>query len=64
MDNILDAFTQLITQSNVAGIPFVVVSKKSGGLPRAIGLSTPVQQSVIVDNILDSQRRRLPGRGS
>jgi len=64
MDTVLDAFTQLITQSNVAGYPFVVVSKRSGGLPRAIGLSTPVTQSVIVDNVLDSQRRRLPGRGS
>lgn len=64
MATVLDSFTQLIGAANTAGYPFVVVSRYSGGVPRAIGLSTPVQQSVIVDNVLDSQRRRLPGRGT
>ena len=64
MATILDAFTQMREAANTAALPFVIVSKRSGGAPRAIGLSTPVTQSVIIDNVLDSQRRRLPGRGA
>lgn len=40
-----------------------VVSRYSGGAPRAAGLFTPVTSVVITDPIVDSQRRRLPGRG-
>jgi len=32
-------------------------------IPRAEGVTTPVQSVVITDTIVDSQRRRLPGRG-
>lgn len=41
----------------------VVVSRKSGGLWRTEGVATPVASYVVTDNIVDSQRRRLPGRG-
>lgn len=40
----------------------VVASKFSNGLPRAVGLATVVTNCSI-DRIVDSQRRRLPGRG-
>lgn len=42
---------------------WVVVSKFSGGLPRAAGVTTPISSAILVDYVVDSQRRRLPGRG-
>jgi len=41
----------------------VVVSRYEGGVLRAEGVATPVT-SVQVDRTIDSQRRRLPGRGN
>jgi hypothetical protein len=32
-------------------------------IPRTEGIATPVTQVVITDHTIDSQRRRLPGRG-
>jgi hypothetical protein len=46
----------------VAGLQWVVVSRFTNNAPRAVGLAIPIT-SVIVDSIMDSQRRRLPGRG-
>jgi len=40
-----------------------VVSRFTAGLPRVAGVSTPVTTVAFTDNIVDSQRRRLPGRG-
>jgi len=40
----------------------VVVSKYSNNNPRVIGITTPVV-SITSDGVMDSQRRRLPGRG-
>jgi hypothetical protein len=48
---------------------WVVVSRYSGigtdgkPIPRTEGIATPVTQVVITDHTIDSQRRRLPGRG-
>jgi len=49
---------------------WVIASRFSGvdpdtgkPIPRAEGVTTPVQSVVITDTIVDSQRRRLPGRG-
>jgi len=42
----------------------VVVSRFSGGAPRTVAVVTPATAFIAVDNTLDSQRRRLPGRGS
>jgi hypothetical protein len=50
------------------GVEFVVVSRYSGvdvnhkPIPRAEGITTPIS-GVSVENVTDSQRRRLPGRG-
>lgn len=46
-----------------AGLTWVVVSRYANKAPRIIGQSLPVTTAAIVDNIVDSQRRRLPGRG-
>lgn len=46
----------------VAGLQWVVVSRFHDGIPRAVGLAIPIT-SVVVDPTMDSQRRRLPGRG-
>lgn len=45
------------------GYTMTIASKFSNGLPRPVGLPTPVIAVTAVDNVLDSQRRRLPGRG-
>lgn len=51
------------------GFTWVVVSRFSGvdvngkPVPRLEGISTTVTQALFADNTVDSQRRRLPGRG-
>lgn len=42
----------------------VVVSRVSGGVERGTGVTTPVTSVTTFDSTVDSQRRRLPGRGS
>jgi len=42
---------------------WVVVSRFHDNAPRTAGVATPVSAVVVVDNVIDSQRRRLPGRG-
>lgn len=59
-----DAFNAMRVAASAAGTPFVIVSRYSGGLPRVAGVATPVSVSLVIDNVLDSQRRRLPGRGT
>jgi hypothetical protein len=46
------------------GWEMVVVSKFSGGAPRVAAVVTPITTGFFVDSTIDSQRRRLPGRGS
>jgi len=47
----------------VAGLQFCVVSRYSGGAPRSVALIQPITSVLSVDATIDSQRRRLPGRG-
>lgn len=56
---------ELTKQFTAAGEVFnqVVVSRYSSGAPRAEGLTTPII-NFSTDGIIDSQRRRLPGRGT
>jgi hypothetical protein len=63
-------YTALIAAIAGAGFEWVVVSRFSGvdpvthdPIPRAAGITTPVISVVVVDDNLDSQRRRLTGRG-
>lgn len=43
---------------------WVVLSRIQDGLPRAVGLAQPVTSFLVVDTVVDNQRRRLPGRGT
>jgi len=61
---LVSAYQSLLTPTNVAGFTWVVVSRYSGGAPRTAGQSYDVTAVVATDSTVDSQRRRLPGRGS
>lgn len=43
---------------------WVVLSRYGNGAPRPQGLTTTITSVIIVDNIVDSQKRRLPARGN
>jgi hypothetical protein len=64
-----DAYEALIAIQQDVGAVWVVASRFSGvdadgkPIPRAAGVTTPIISVVVVDDISDSQRRRLPGRG-
>ncbi len=57
-----DGYFALIQAMITAGYQLVVASRRSAGAPRVTGISTVIID-VQVDITLDSQRRRLPGRG-
>ena len=59
-----DAYNGLIGLGGDDGWQQVIVSRFSGGAPRTTGVTTPVTAAFVVDPTVDSQRRRLPGRGS
>lgn len=61
----LDAYSELRTIEGANGTNFTiaVASAVSGGVERSVGVVTPVL-SVTGDASVDSQRRRLPGRGA
>lgn len=48
----------------LSGGTWVVASRFHANAPRVTGVSTPVTAVVVVDDFVDSQRRRLPGRGT
>lgn len=48
----------------VPGLEWVVVSRFHNGAPRVAGLAIPITNVLSVDAVVDSQRRRLPGRGA
>ena len=58
------AFNEMRTTASTAGIPFTIVSRYHNKAPRVTGIDTVVTQCVARDNVLDSQRRRTPGRGT
>jgi hypothetical protein len=67
---IREIFEELLTVADfVSDTQWVVLSRFSGvdgngdPIPRAAGLATPINSVVVVDGIVDSMRRRLPGRG-
>ena len=60
---LLDAYEALILAPE-PGFDWIVLSRYSGGAPRAEGLVQTVTSVVIVDDYVDSQRRRLTGRGN
>lgn len=59
------AYEILMGEDAIAtGFTWGVISRRTGGALRAAGIVTPITQVVIVDTVVDSQRRRLPGRGA
>ncbi len=60
---VVNAYNILRADSIAGGYPLVVVSRRVGGVARDVGVATPVTAVIAVDTAVDSQRRRLPGRG-
>jgi len=46
-----------------AGWVWVVVSRFTNSAPRTTGIFSEIFNVIVTDNVVDSQRRRLPGRG-
>lgn len=61
--NIVGAFEELRLALIAANMRPVVYSTISQGEARPVGVSFPITSFAIVDDVVDSQRRRLPGRG-
>lgn len=59
-----DAYSEIPAAINPVDWVWVVVSRYTNGAPRAVGLSTAVATVALADGIIDSQRRRLPSRGT
>lgn len=57
------AYTALLNTLTGLGWQWVVVSRVLDGVQRPVGVATPIT-NVSVDSNLDSQRRRLQGRGT
>lgn len=61
---LLDVYANLIAVNLLTSdCQLVVVSRFHNNAPRAVGLVTPVI-NLVIDRVIDSQRRRLPGRGA
>lgn len=61
---LIGAYDLLSTYLTLADVYHVIVSHYTGGAERAAGVTVNVQDYQIVDYNLDSQRRRLTGRGT
>lgn len=61
-DSLIAAYQDLMDHAGNIGFTWVVVSRYMNNAPRATGISTQVE-AVTMDSTLDSQRRRLYGRG-
>lgn len=61
----IDAYSQLLPGGSIlpANWEWVVISYFSGGVVRPSGLTSAVTSVIFTDTVVDSQRRRLPGRG-
>ena len=62
-DSILAGWADFRETAATAGWTLVVLSRVVDGVPRPVASSATVTQMLITDDVVDSQRRRLPGRG-
>jgi len=60
---LLASYNLLLTSINGSGYTMVVASRVANGVPRTTGGTTPILSASFADITVDSQRRRLPGRG-
>jgi len=58
------AYNALPTVAGASAATWVVVSRFLDGAPRAAGLTRSITTVILQDLTIDSQRRRLPGRGT
>lgn len=58
------AYTALFAVATAQGVEWVVASRFHNKAPRAEGVSIPITTVSFTDLVTDSQRRRLPGRGT
>jgi len=63
-NDFVGAINLLIGQLNTAGFPLVIVSRFANKVARTSAINTPVTVATLVDYNVDSQRRRLTGRGN
>jgi len=63
--NIATALTNWAADLLVNAFPATlgIISQQIGGVPRANGVFFPITQFAVADQLLDTQRRRLQGRG-
>lgn len=61
---LLAYYTAIRAAVSEEGWTMVVVSRIADGTPRVTGVTTPINAFTTYDRIVDSQRRRLPGRGT
>lgn len=65
VNNAVAAYQALIGAGTfVAGLQWVVVSRYINKVPRGAALVQPITTALVVNSVVDSQRRRLPGRGN
>jgi hypothetical protein len=58
------AYEELLDPAVITVGEWSVASRFTNNEPRTTGISAPVTAVQATDNIVDSQRRRLPGRGT
>lgn len=63
VNNMLTAFGHFLVSSEFHSLVFSVLSNFLGGVVRGTGLAEPVTE-ISIDTSIDSQRRRLLGRGT
>lgn len=62
-NNFATAYNTLIAEAVSSDFTWVVVSRVTAGVIRAVGVTNPVITAVLTDFLVDSMRRRLTGRG-
>lgn len=55
--------SNVMSEALDAGFALAVLSKRANGVERPTGVLTAVTTILFTDDVIDSQRRRLPGRG-
>lgn len=60
---LLASYNTLLSTVTGTGFTMVVASRVSNNVPRVTGVTTPILTASFADVTVDSQRKRLPGRG-
>lgn len=63
LDAIVEGYQSLVDTPLLGDTSWSVVSRFTNNEPREAGEAVPILTALSIDNVIDSQRRRLPGRG-